>query len=112
MPYPERLGSDGLLRGRLVHVDDRVDYALSGDLDLARADALGERLTALAVQTPGDVHVDLAELRFLGSTGIRALLSVHADLADHGRRLVLRNVQGVPLRALALTGLSETLSLE
>ncbi len=112
MPYPERLGSDGLLHGRLHHMDGRLEYALSGDLDLASADALAERLVLLAELTPGDVYVDLADLEFLGSTGIRALLTVHADLAADGRRLVLRNTPDMPLRALDLTGVSETLNLE
>ena len=70
-------------------MDRRVEYALSGDLDLASADALAERLALLAELAPGDVYVDLADLEFLGSTGIPTLLTVHADLAANGRPLVL-----------------------
>ncbi len=109
---PEPLGPNGLLRGTLRRDNGRSEYALAGELDLASAKALCDRLRLLAAETTGDVCLDLGELRFLGSTGIRSLLSAEAELSGQGRRLVLRNVGGMPRRVLALTGLEEQLNVE
>lgn len=104
MPYPERLDPLGILRGRLNHLDGRVEFSLSGELDLESAEGLEERLRSLAGQTPGNVVVDLSGLTFLGSSGLRALLTVKEELDATGRRLVLRNVTGAPRRAMDLMG--------
>ncbi len=112
MPHPERLDPYGLLRGRVDSLNGMVEYALSGELDLAAADDLRDRLVDLAQDTRGDLRLNLADLDFLGSTGIRVLFLVHADLAEEGRRLVLLNVTGSPYRALELTGLLGELNLE
>jgi len=112
VPYPESLDTDGLLRGRVDHGDGRAGYALSGELDLASADALRARLAQLAREHDGDVYLDLEDLEFLGSTGIRAVLSIHDELAEQHRRLVLVNVAGVPARALELTRVLEALNVE
>ncbi len=113
-PFPsaEWLDPYGLLRGHVTHLDGRVELLVAGELDLASADALLERIDALARESPGDVYIDLGELEFLGSTGIRALLAAHLSLMAGRRRLVLRNVRGTPLRALALTGALEQLHIE
>ncbi len=112
MSHPDSLDPHGLLRGRVNSMNGLVEYSLSGEIDLATADALHERLEELARKTPGDLRLDLSELEFLGSTGIRALLSVQADLAEQGRRLVLLRVTGPPYRVLELTGLLEELNVQ
>jgi anti-anti-sigma factor len=111
MEYPESLDAYGLLRGRLDNLNGTAGYALSGELDLASADVLRRRLSDLSDQAPGDLWLDLADLDFLGSTGIGALRSIHATLADKGRRLVLLNVSGAPYRALEITDLVGTLHI-
>ena len=93
-------------------LNGKVEYALSGELDLAAAESLRERIGALAQHTPGDLRLDLSELEFLGSTGIQALLMVQGDLTKEGRRLVLLNVTGSPYRALELANLLEEMNLE
>lgn len=112
MTFPESIDPYGLLRGRVSCLNGRVEFALSGELDLASADALLARISVLADEHPGDVCLDLADLDFLGSTGIRALVSAHAALGEGGRCLVVRNADGAPLRALKLTQVAEVLIME
>ncbi len=111
MPHPESFGSDGLLRGRVVEWDGRIEVYLAGELDLASADAVEERLVQLASESGGDVTIDCTELDFLGSTGIRALIGVNDRLSDAGRTLTLRNVQGAPRRVLELTAVIDRLTV-
>jgi anti-sigma B factor antagonist len=94
------------------HLDGHVEYFLAGDLEVGNAEALRERITALSEQTEGGVILDLGELEFLDSTGIRALLLAQRDLAAGGGELVLRNAQGPVQRVLELTGLTSHLHAE
>lgn len=102
----------GLLRARVAHLDGRIDIAVSGELDLASADALLTYIDDVARSSSSDVHLDLLELDFLGSTGIAALITAHEGLACGGRRLVLRNLNGAPRRSLELTRVLERLHVE
>jgi stage II sporulation protein AA (anti-sigma F factor antagonist) len=79
-----------------------------GELDLATAPALAE---AVAERRAAGVHrllIDLSELEFIDSTGLRLLLDV-SRLAG----LELRIVPGAPVvqRALELSGLATVLPI-
>jgi anti-anti-sigma factor len=71
----------------IVPSDTPGRLRLVGELDLANAESL---LTALqeAAHT-GDVLLDVSELQFVDSSGIRALLQAHIALKEQGRGLVL-----------------------
>lgn len=112
MTHPESFGPDHLLRGRAEHLEGRVEYFLSGDLEVGNAEALREWIISLSRPTDGAVVLDLGDLEFLDSTGIRALLLVQRDLAEAGRELLLRNAQGPVHRVLELTGLADRLHAE
>jgi anti-anti-sigma factor len=64
---------------------ERGILRLTGELDLATADTLLQ--TSRADHRP-EIVVDLAELRFIDSTGIRALIEISRD-AGH-RHLLIR----------------------
>ncbi len=91
MTHPEHLAPSGLLRGRLEHLDGRVEFHLWGELDISSADGFRERVAELSAATNGEVILDLADLRFLGSSGLRTLIQIHDELERESRRLVLRN---------------------
>jgi anti-sigma B factor antagonist len=79
--------------------------ALTGELDMLTAKGLPEELTAIAGST---VVVDLADLTFMDSMGIAALITARNKIREDGDDdLVvsrpLRNVR----RVLEITGLSE-----
>jgi anti-sigma B factor antagonist len=60
---------------------------LIGDLDLSTLEAFRSGVDDLT--GPADVTLDLSELAFIDSSGIRAMLQVHLALRAEGRRLVL-----------------------
>jgi anti-anti-sigma factor len=55
---------------------------LIGELDLATADALMAQLADLIARGSGDVVLDVRELAFVDSTGIRALIRISSGLRD------------------------------
>ncbi len=112
MPYPESFGAGSPLRGRLEGLEGRTLLYLSGDLDIAAAGALEARMKEIVASSEGPVVLDLDALRFLGSTGVRTILTLELDLEARDRALVLRNVAGMPRRTLEMTGLLATLTLE
>lgn len=75
-------------------------FRLVGELDMASAGCLIERLRRAAGRQ-GDIQLDLADLAFMDSTGIHALITVCKELGE-GRRLVLRSPRGEVAKVLRL----------
>jgi anti-sigma B factor antagonist len=83
---------------------DEVVVALEGEMDLANADAFGRALTAVLEAQPSRVTVDLANLSFLDSTGIRCLVIASREASAMGSQLMVRRARGSVLRVLEITG--------
>jgi anti-anti-sigma factor len=77
---------------------------------MSAAEALLLRTTELAAAQEGDLVLDLAEVTFIDSAGMRALLIVRENLATGGRALRLSNVTPEVKRLLDLVGLTGVLS--
>lgn len=75
---------DVIERGLLaVHVDDAASgrLRLVGEADLASSEALVEGFEALVSAGARDAVIDCADLTYLDSTGIRALIQGNGQLA-------------------------------
>jgi len=72
---------------------DSAGLRLVGDIDLATAAALAAALDEL-VHGDGDVHLDLAELRFVDVSGASVVVSAAARLGAD-RAIVLHNPPSV-----------------
>jgi anti-anti-sigma factor len=112
LPNPEQLDPYGHLRCRVAHLDGRLELHLTGELDVASADHLRWRVLELAGLARGDVILDLGDLEFMGSCGLRSLLQLHDGLDSEQRRLVLRNVRPAPRRVIEVTGADKILHIE
>lgn len=78
----------------------------SGDVDVAVADQLADLATAALLQMTGEVLViDLADVTFMDSTGLGALVTVRNESIRVGKRLTLANVPEQVRQILAITGL-------
>ncbi len=77
---------------------------------MSAAEALLVRTTELAAAQEGDLVLDLAEVTFIDSAGMRALLIVRENLTTDGRALRLANVTPEVKRLLDLVGLTGVLS--
>jgi len=92
----------------------RMVLAVHGDLDYTHGDELGSVLDHQLTLRDADgrplcVVVDLADVTYCDSCGLRVLLGAHRRVAGLGGELVLRGVSGQPRRALRLTGLDTVL---
>jgi anti-anti-sigma factor len=84
-----------------VHQDsDERTFRLVGELDLATADELLRHLGS-ALEGGGDLRLHLEALRFMDSSGIRALISVCQELGDRGR-VILQSPTGEVAKVLQL----------
>jgi anti-anti-sigma factor len=82
--------------------------AVSGEVDLATAEVLRERLLGvLRDEAPTMLGVDLAGVTFLDCAGISALVAVHNAAVRTGRQMRVTHTQPIVRRVLDLTGLHD-----
>ena len=77
-----------------------------GELDLANGPHLRQRLAELSNSTVGNIVVDLADVRYIDSTGLAALLDASDRLVRTGRRLSVLNPSAQVSRLLEICGVS------
>ncbi|HEY3269430.1 MAG TPA: STAS domain-containing protein [Armatimonadota bacterium] len=71
-------------------LDDQVVAAVKGEVDISNAAELALRLEGAARQAlPRHLTVDLSDLRYMDSSGLRSLITVHN--AHPQTRLVVRS---------------------
>jgi anti-sigma B factor antagonist len=83
-----------------------VVVSLVGDVDMASETMVVEALSALAARA---VIVDLSQVCFLDSSGIRALVIGHRASTAAGGSLALRGPSSEAAQVLELTGLDEVI---
>jgi anti-anti-sigma factor len=89
-----------------VKVGSPVTVTLRGDLDLHTVPSLRK---ALLMLRDDDVVVDCADLHFLDSSGIAALVDEQRERERLHRLIHLRNVVGPARRSLEICGLIDML---
>ena len=87
--------------------DGRRVIAPRGELDLATAAQLERRLAGTI-----DTELDLSELSFIDSTGIRVLVGTAQRAQAEAWEFTVRNPQPGVLRVLKLVALEQQLGLE
>src|SRR5215203_4349707 len=88
-----------VVRGR-----DEVAVVPVGELDLATADELGREVRQVKAAGVAHIVLDLREVDFIDSTGLRMLLSLRNDAKCNGHRLTLRRPAAAGRRIFELTG--------
>lgn len=84
---------------------------LKGELDLYNAPALDDALVGLEGEKWPVVFLDLRELEFMDSAGLRLVMRTHARAKQDGRRLVIVRGPETVDRVFTLTGLHEELEI-
>jgi anti-anti-sigma factor len=89
---------------------------LSGELDLASADTLVDAVSKLCGEGAKQVVLDIGELAFIDSTGLRAILSSRVLCAERNCTLSVApeadKINSQVRRLLQVTGLLERLPFE
>ena len=88
-----------------------VVLTISGELDLRTSPQLEERLTRAFDAGAELVILDLRQIEFMDSTGLRVLLSAHQRAHDTGRRFALVRGADQVERVLTLTGVRDLLTV-
>jgi anti-sigma B factor antagonist len=99
---------NGYALSRMARNGDGVTLAISGEIDIANADAFTDEVHSHFEGAEGQVTLDLQNCLFIDSTGIRVLVALAKEQRARGRTLKLSGVTGEPLRVLGLTGLLDS----
>lgn len=86
-----------------------ASLSLEGELDLATASALEQRLGELEDDGSTHLTVDLAGLAFIDSTGLRVLLQANARADERGHELTLHPARETVQRVFEVTGAQQAL---
>jgi anti-anti-sigma factor len=82
---------------------DRI--VLAGRMDSTGTDRITQRLAALTSSRPALIVVDLSQVSFLASVGIRTLVSSAKALAARGGRMALAGPRPLVRDVLAIAGI-------
>ncbi len=88
---------------------DRVVLRLQGELDLATVSLLEEQIGRAQADVAGMVVLDLEELAFMDSTGLRAVLSACSLTQERGQEFAVTRGSEQVQRLLSLTHVAEHL---
>ena len=91
--------------------EEMVRLALVGEFDLSNAGQVEDALKEIERERPALLVLDLRELTFMDSTGLRVMVSADARARDDARRLAV--VQGPESvhRVFRITGLDDHLEI-
>jgi anti-sigma B factor antagonist len=94
------------------HDERTVTVALRGEVDVLTVDQVRVALTEALAAHPHDIVVDLAELTFIDSTGLGALIFGFQRARDAGVRFRLAHPSRTVRQILVLSGLLEVVELK
>jgi anti-sigma B factor antagonist len=92
-------------------IDEGVTFLrVSGDVDLATADELGEAGEKALSELCSTLRIDLSEVTFLDSTGLGALIRIGNRAKP--RPVILENPRPNVMRVLELTAMHHVFTIE
>lgn len=91
----------------LRHQADRVILSLTGELDMATAELLAQATDGLAGESM--VVLDLEQLQFIDSTGLRGVLSALERCRERGQQFAITPGSQQVQRLLGVTGVAKHL---
>jgi anti-anti-sigma factor len=86
------------------HGDDAA-VTVRGEIDLESSAELGTALAGL--EGPGEVTLDLSDVSYMDSTGLRTLLKARDAVVAAGGRLRVGATSSIVARLIEITGASE-----
>jgi anti-sigma B factor antagonist len=93
------------------HERGRVVLRLRGELDLAHAPLLQAEIERVEVDRATAIVLDLEELRFMDSTGLRAILAARERAQEHGQEFAVTPGSQQVQRLLAITRVGDHLRI-
>ena len=96
---------------RTEHDRGAPRLVVGGELDLASAEELESQLKQLEASEPELLVLDLRELEFMDSTGLRTVIAADARARERGARLVVVRAPEEVDRVFRLTRMDQHLEL-
>ena len=96
----------------VAHVESgngATKIVLSGELDMATVPILDEYLTRVETDEVAEIVVDLREVTFIDTVGLRAFLAARDRAEANGRQLVLTGAGPRVRRVFEITGFESLL---
>ena len=90
--------------------NNRALFALTGRLDTTTAPELEQEIKA-SLDGVSELTIDMKELSYISSAGLRVLLSVQKIMNRQGS-MIIRNVNEVVGEIFEVTGFSDILTIE
>jgi anti-sigma B factor antagonist len=109
VPNLDRFGE--ILLGHPLHADGRLVYALEGEIDMSNAALLAERLQILAGEHRHRVEIDMADVAFIDSAGLDALLKLSETLEGNNGSLILQNPPPSFLRLVDILAMEDLFTI-
>lgn len=103
--------ADKHLRIDVRNEQDRVVLALHGELDLVGAPLLQAEVDDPAVEAAPMIVLDLEDLQFIDSSGLRVILSAHERARERGQAFALTRGSQQVQRLLSIAGVSGHLKI-
>lgn len=103
------MGVQDQLRIKVLAHADRVVVELAGELDMANAPRLQSVIDSPELNTAGTVVLDLQQLQFIDSTGLRIILAARERFQQHGQGFAVTPGSQQVQRLLSVTGVAEHL---
>lgn len=98
---------------KIIQANDQYTHvALSGRLDIDGVKSIELEFASLIGGQNKSAIVDMTEVSFIASLGMRMLLSTAKSLRAHDRKIVLYNPQPVVQEALETAGFSAVMPIE
>lgn len=91
--------------------EDRVVLGLHGELDLLGAPMLEEEIAKVEASAPTILVLDLGDLQFVDSAGLRVILAAHERSRREGKEFALTQGSDQVQRLFTIAGVSEHLRI-
>jgi anti-anti-sigma factor len=105
--YDAEVGAQEHLQVETRRAEDRVVLHLTGELDLASSSILERALGEAEVTSAPLLVLDLDELKFVDSTGLRVILLAHERAKERGQEFAITPGSPQVQRLLSITSVAE-----
>jgi anti-sigma B factor antagonist len=100
------------LQFSIEHQPDVVIVRLAGEVDIATGPELDQRLQEIATNGYTHILIDLTEVEFMDSTGLRSIVRAQYFADANSRQLTLRHGSPQVQRLFEITGLLDRVIFE
>lgn len=92
--------------------NSKLFISLSGRLDTITSPQLEEEINSISLDKIEIIILDVKELEYISSAGLRLVLKVHKKMTAQGGKLKLINVNDMIMDIFDMTGMSDFLDIE